>query len=222
MKKIWIYLAFFLPMLSIAQTENSKDKQLFVAYLAAGLNTSQIGGDLMAGYRRVGGNLGVGSYIMYKPFLSNSIEISYSMKGSQSNFSNKDPLAFSKFIFDYVEIPVMLNYHDKQVAIFSAGFTLGRLIRYKLTTGASELPADPVKWEIGLGAGATFLIKKRFGINLKVNYSMNNIWGKPFERETVSQTGAPVVYRSKARKGGWYHNTVSLRFIYLLVKKDEK
>jgi|TARA_B100000497_G_scaffold38904_1_gene45567 hypothetical protein len=207
MKKIIIWCLVVLPILLSAQGVSPAGKQLFVGYLAAGMNVTQIAGDIMAGYRKVGGNAGVGAYIMYKPQFSNSIELSYSMKGSQENFKNNNPLNFKKFSFDYVEIPVLFNYHEADIAIFHAGATFGRLIRYNINqSGGLTLPDDPKKWDFAATLGMTFLVKDRFGLNFKANFSLNSLWEL-------------AVASSRARRGGWYHNTLAFRFIYLFKPK---
>lgn len=206
MRNFIIWCAFFIPTLLFAQTENSNDKQLFVGYVAAGMNVSQISGDRLAGYRKAGGNIGVGTYIMYTPKWSNSIEIAYSMKGAQTSFKNNNPLGFRKFIFDYVEIPLLFNYHEEKIAIFQAGVTLARLVRYDLYNANTLLLGEPRKWDFAVTAGAVFLIKERFGLGLKGNFSLNSLWELP-DRS------------SRARRGGWYHNALSFRFMYMFVKK---
>lgn len=208
MRNFIIWCAFFIPTLLTAQTENSNDKQLFVGYIAAGMNATQIAGDRMAGYRKVGANAGVGSFIMYKPFFSNSIEIAYSMKGSQTAFKNNDPFNFKKFVFDYVEIPVLFNYHEEKIAIFQAGFTFARLIRYDLYDANSLLLGEPKKWDFAATVGAIFLVKERFGIGVRANFSLNSIWKLPDNS-------------SRARRGGWYNNALSFRFMYMFVKKQQ-
>lgn len=209
MKKIILACLIVLPSLIFAQSGNPREKQLFVGYVAAGMNATQIAGDLMAGYRKVGANAGVGAYIMYKPTFSNSIELTYSMKGSQETFKKQDPLAFKKYSFDYVEIPVLFNYHEGDIAIFHGGFTFGRLIRYELYQASGlVLPDEPKKWDFAATVGATFLIKERFGLNLKANFSLNSLWDI-------------AVASSRARRGGWYHNALNFRFIYLFKKKEQ-
>lgn len=84
MKKSILWCLLMLPVFLIAQVygpvETRDEPNLFVGYIAAGMNATQIAGDLMAGYRKVGANAGVGAHIMYTPVFSNSIELSYSMK----------------------------------------------------------------------------------------------------------------------------------------------
>lgn len=210
MKKNVLWFVMLLPLFLLAQEDDRDEPNLFVGYIAGGMNATQIAGDLMAGYRKVGANVGVGAHIMYMPEFSNSIELSYSMKGSQESFKNNDPLNFKKFSFDYVEIPVLFNYHEKDVAIFHGGFTFGRLIRYNIDqAGGLTLPDEPKKWDFAATVGATFLIKEMFGINIKANFSLNSLWDLS-------------VASSRARRGGWYHNALSFRVIYLFNKKKSK
>jgi len=208
MRKFIIWCAFFIPTILLAQTENAGDKQLFVGYLAGGMNASQIAGDRMAGYKKVGGNAGVGSFIMYKPFLSNSIEIAYSMRGSQSSLKSNNS-GFVKFAFDYVEIPVLINYHEEKVAIFQGGFTFARLVRKDLYDTNLLVLSETKDWDFAATVGAIFLIKERFGINIRANFSMNSM---------LKNKDAD----SKARNGGWYHNALSFRFMYLFLPKKDK
>lgn len=209
MKRNILWFLMLLPLLSLAQEGEREKPNLFVGYIAAGMNATQIAGDLMSGYRKVGANAGVGSFIMYTPAFSNSVELSYSMKGSQESFKKNDPLNFKKFSFDYVEIPVLFNYHEKDVAIFHGGFTFGRLIRYNIDqAGGLTLPDEPKKWDFAATVGMTFLIKKMFGINIKANFSLNSLWDLS-------------VASSRARRGGWYHNALSFRLMYLFNSKSK-
>ena len=213
MRKFIIWCAFFIPTLLLAQTGSSNDKQLFVGYIAAGMNISQIAGDRMAGYRKVGANAGVGSFIMYTPFLSNSIEIAYSMKGSQTSFKNNNLSSFSKFTFDYVEIPLLLNYHEQDVAIFSAGFTFARLIRYNLENSNTLLLADPKKWDFAATVGATFLIKEKFGLGLKGNFSLNSLL-KLRDNSSKARKGKTIVITHINPKIN-YHEKTHLHICFL-------
>ncbi|MGB1248132.1 MAG: outer membrane beta-barrel protein [Chitinophagales bacterium] len=245
MKKYLIAVLLFIPILNFAQTGNSKDKQLFVGYISAGINGSQIGGDLMAGYKKLGANIGIGTYIMYTERFSNSIEISYSMKGSQTSYSNKSPDFFKRYTLDYVEIPFQFNYHDKKIAIIHGGFSMARLIRSKTQGGVNQFGELIYRsWDMGFVAGVTFRIKERFGLNIKATLGLMNVLkgnsgyrvdatnSTNFELHNVTDgaysieanVGGPSGERtnaSKSRNGGWYHNTVSIRFSYLFVPKSK-
>ena len=63
-------------------------------------------------------------------------------------------------------------------------------------------------WEFGFTAGATFLIKERFGLNVKGTFSL----------KSVLDGFDPA---SRARKNGYYNNTLSVRFIYHFLSKED-
>lgn len=207
MKKIWCCFLIIIPILLTAQNEERVMGSPFKGFLSGGLNATQIAGDLLAGYKKPGGTFGVGTFIMYTPNWSNSMEINYSMKGSQSTLSSKDPSGYVKYVLDYVEIPIQVNYHDFEVAIFHAGFTVGRLVRQRTVSPViSILDVDARDWSFDATVGATFLIKKHWGVNLKASFSLMNALNGQFK------DGNTIV--SRARNGGWYHNALSLRAMY--------
>jgi hypothetical protein len=211
MKKNWLTLLLVIPIFCFAQKRDNDPltEKLFVGYIAAGINAAQIAGDLIAGYDKVGANVGVGSFIMYTPKFSNSIEIAYSMRGAQSSFINRNPERFINYSMDYVQIPLMFNYHDGKVGIFQGGLTLGRLIRSKYTYLLEDVEIDATPWDLAFTGGLTFLIKENFGINMNVTLSLTNNVKTPF-----SSPGNPNLV-SQARNAGWYHNVIGLRFFYI-------
>jgi hypothetical protein len=211
MKKTALSFLLVIPILLFSQSSDNSPltEKLFVGYVAGGINASQIAGDLIAGYDKVGGNLGVGAFIMYTQKFSNSIEIAYSMRGAQSTFVNRNPERFINYTMDYVQIPLMFNYHDGKVGIFQGGLTLGRLIRSKYIYHLNEVEVDATPWDLAFTGGLTFLIKENFGINMNATLSLTNNVKSPF----VSP-GNPLLV-SRARNQGWYHNVIGLRMYYI-------
>lgn len=217
MKKLWLAFLIVIPIFTFSQSKEDDvlTEKLFVGYLTGGMNLTQIGGDLMAGYDKIGANGGVGAFIMYKPNFSNSIEISYSMRGAQVALINRNPERFVNFQMDYVQIPLMFNYHDEKVGIFSAGFTLGRLIRSKYILDLNEIEVDAKPWDFAFTGGLTFLIKKNFGVGMNATLSLTNNVKSPFANPRLDNPIFPRDY-SRARNNGWYHNVLNLRMYYIL------
>lgn len=217
MKKIWLAFLIVIPIFTFSQSKEDDvlTKKLFVGYMTGGMNLAQIGGDLMAGYDKIGANGGVGAFIMYKPNFSNSIEISYSMRGAQVALINRNPERFVNFQMDYVQIPLMFNYHDGKVGIFSAGLTLGRLIRSKYIVDLNEIEVDATPWDLAFSGGLTFLIKKNFGVGMNATLSLTNNVKSPFANPRLDNPIFPRDY-SRARNNGWYHNVLTLRMYYIL------
>jgi hypothetical protein len=219
------YLFFFLllPILAISQETKPKrsffkdDDRLFKGYVALGANFTQIDGDNSAGYNNIGANGGVGAFIMYSKKFSNSLEISYTMKGARRYLAQ--PLTANKnfsYQMDYIEIPLLFNYHDFKFAIFQAGFAYSNVIRSKFVYNNSTFPVDFYKWNLDLVVSTTFLIKEHWGINFKFNYSLlNNLDNGGARGGLIGKQNAKLSNRT-AGGTNWYHNVLTFRLMYII------
>lgn len=177
-------LLFFLFFALSSLLLHSQDDKTFKPYIVLGVNTSQIEGDGMKGYSKFGGNGGFGVYFKIKPNWSISTEILYNMKGAsgtpRDDNGNFTPVSYAKIIMDYAEVPIFLSYHDKKVAMFGLGISLGGLARsdfsYNDNSGVGN--KDPLffdiyrKYDLSGLINITFKIKKHFGFNLRGSYSI--------------------------------------------------
>lgn len=234
MKNILIFAALLFPVLTFSQEDIEKKafrdaESLFKAYVVAGFNLSQIDGDNSGGYNNIGANGGVGVFVTYTDKFSNSLEITYSMRGAKSN-AFKPPNSPGTFAYqmDYIDIPLLFNYHDFKIAIFQAGFSYTQLVRgkYKHLNGVLD-PERMYKWNIDFVAGVTFLIKEHWGINFKYNYSLLNnlkkIDGYDDNGDPIYKRGAligPQNAKNSIRVSGggtnWYHNVLTFRVMYII------
>ena len=203
-----------LPPLPQETKPDLSKESLFKALFIAGMNLAQIDGDQEAGYYKYGAHVGVGTVVKFHKNFSASLEILYSMKGSQPHESE----LFSgrkngyDITTDYVDIPFSINVHDKKVVMFGVGMQLGVLARYKQTDTAgvntSAYPdphgQQPSKIDLSFQTCATFFIKQRIGIGVRFSYSVLKI------RDSVEGS----------RLRGEYHNVFSLRISYLLDPKN--
>ncbi len=234
MKKLIYLLLLIVPLLTFGQKdkrENENEKtffkekdKLFKGYAVAGLNFNQIDGDISAGYNIVGANAGGGVFITYSKHFSNSLEISYSMRGAKSvlNFKKTHP-QFFYYQLDYIEVPLMFNYHDFKIAIFQIGLSFTQLIREDYQ-GTSTPNIDQIYGQnIDMVFGTTFLFKKHWGLNFKFNYSiLNNLKryksnGDLLARgNLISQPAKTGVNANPAQPIlNWYHNVLTLRAMYV-------
>lgn len=211
----------------------------FRGMLAAGMNVSQIDGDFFKGFNKFGATGGVGVYIMFNQRWSTLVEIAYSQRGSKLPRNNTfaflpqydyaprltDPRYIERIIqLDYLEIPLTVNYHDRKFAIFNFGFTVGRQIRYNERILFVDQPDfDPVVnqqmtasrdsifsgWDLSITGGVTFMIKGRYGIDLRFQRSL-------FKLGTFDETQIFVDGGSVNTRTGYYNTGLSLRFIYVL------
>lgn len=193
-KYIVLSILFIMPFISIGQ--NIK------AGLIAGFNFSQIDGDGMAGYHKIGVNTGALALIKLKNNFSTHFELLFSQKGARSAPDPNFPV-YRYFRFDYVDIPVLISYHDKKRMIFSTGIAVGTLIKYKRKENGEVIPTTPIpinKRDYNILADLQYMITDHWGANLRYAYSI-----VPIDYDPISNNNNFAVY----------NNVVSLRAVYL-------
>lgn len=181
-----------------ANAQDETTPNLFKGYLAVGLNVSQIDGDQMGGYTKVGGIAGIGTYINITEKFLISLEMAYSMRGAQTRFSNNNPFTFRKFVTDYIQMPVLFHYKHPKAGIFGAGLTPALLVRKNFQDSANIFLESRLKsFDLAATFSYTYIFAEKWGANFNFNYSLsNNLEGS-------------------IRRGGWYHNFMSFRLFYL-------
>ena len=187
MKKYFSTLLLLMPVLCFGQ-QKEEEPNLFGAALILGMNASQVDGDNDAGFHKIGFNGGATAFIRFHPQFSTSFEILYSQKGSKTAPTKYfNPNAF-QINLDYLEVPVLINFHDKKVAIFSLGFSFNRLIKSKRTINGLDYPINNIgsggtcidlcindKNDFNFIGGVTFTAKKHFGFNVRYAYSLGSM-----------------------------------------------
>lgn len=201
-----------------------KNEGIFKALFIAGLNLSQIDGDEQAGYNQPGAHVGVGALVKFHKNFSASMEIVYGMKGAYKRLdANQTPQYRFRQSWDYIQVPLMLNVHDKKIVMASVGLSLNYLIRNRLVyevfdpqgnvsdslsaPGFNALNVAPRAFDLGGVAAFQFLIKRVFGIGLRFEYSLIGL--------------KPSLNPVQTRIRQMHNNSVTVRFMYILnpVKK---
>lgn len=181
---------------------------LFKGLFSVGLNACQVDGDNEYGYKYLGANVGVGAMVRFHKYMSVSMELTYSMKGAKARYSQGGANAnFFRTNFDYLEVPISFNVHDKKLVMFSAGLAPAVLVRYKewdRVTGneVTDNPpyGQPKKFDLSAFGGFYFVIKQQFVLGAKFSYSVLKLRG--------AEPGSKV--------NGQYHNVLTFRFMYIL------
>jgi hypothetical protein len=182
---------------------------LFKALFHIGINGAQIDGDNQSGYNQIGLDAGVGTLIRFHKFLSVSMCLDYSMKGARQKFVF-DPNVVSQQKYqvqwDYMEVPVMLNFHAKNFMILGLGLQPGVMVRYKEWTedgqeiSSSYATPQPNRFELeGIGA-LHFVVKEHYLLGFKFSYSITKARGNFM----------PSV------RNGQYNNVLTFEFAYLM------
>lgn len=192
---------------------------LFKGIFGLGLNLSQIDGDDQAGYAQPGAQASVGVMVKFHKNLSVSTEIQYSMKGAfKRRDVNQFPSETFRISWDYIQVPLLFNIHDKKLVMASLGLGVSYLARNRVMHQVSDSTGAMQDFEFGLKrieprrfdltgiAGFQFLIKKVFGIGARFEYSFLRL--------------APA-YGLNTKVRNMFNNTVTIRATYILnpVKK---
>jgi hypothetical protein len=200
----------------LALISNFGFSQVFKGEILGGFNLSQVDGDETAGFRKMGLNGGVGVVApLYKNW-SLSLETIYSQKGSKLKPNSYDSLDGSyKLYLNYVEVPFMVQYTDKDVVSAGAGFSWGRLV--SIDEFKDGYRVDSVTLQSGvfdrndwMAFGDVKLrVYKNLHVNLRYSYSLDGIAAR-----TVidSQGGKPVLRHFK-------NNLWTVRLVYRINEK---
>lgn len=214
MKKI-IALLFIILFLNIFFS-NLK-AQVIKGALIAGFNMTQVDGDEVYGFKKFGFNVGAAAIIPVKKKWSVSLETIFSQKGAYQRPQYFDSLYTGEYNLklNYVEVPVLMHFTEKNLFSFGAGFSWGRLVSSKeIEHGGIQPPySDSVyfnKNDYNLLVDFRFRIWKRLKFNIRYAYSLAKIRTREFY--SLANT-------SWSRKQ--YNNVITFRLIYVFNEQLE-
>lgn len=153
--------------------------QNFKAGLSGGIVASQVDGDNLSGYNKIG--LYGGIFVSYPitEIIDMTMQISYIQKGSRLNARPADGI-YSSYLMrlNYAEIPLYINWKLYQEKLYmQLGFTLGYLINsvekdeYGIISQASSVP-DFRRFEFGVLGGFSYRIHEKWSAGLRGQYSV--------------------------------------------------
>lgn len=186
--------------------------QTFGAGAIIGGNVSQIDGDFLSGYNRIGLNTGI---FVYTPVSSQSrvqLEFTFTMKGAQrrideNNIGNTGQ--FDKFTLNYVEVPVMYH-HDFNINKVKltglGGLSMAYLISAHRTdfTGKKEVTDGLKRTDACLNLGLEYKLTKNWAVNGRFQYSLYD----------VDKSNLGNILVNPKRRAGYYNNVLSLTLRY--------
>lgn len=248
-KNIKIYFLFIFFLFSLSAVLHA---QVFKGEIIAGANVTQYDGDEMYGYRKIGANAGLG--VMF-PFnfkkgqkdkrWALSMEIILNQKGSHNknytgiNFCDTcppeipcDPNIKYNVNLNYVSIPFLLHYNDKDAWMFAVGLAYNRLAGmkeienginneniYQISTiiNPSQKKIEEMlryrdalfsKDEISVMFDVRFRIWQQLKFNFRFEYSLLPIGLRKFYLKEGIEV--PPYIRKQ------YNNVLTFRLIYML------
>jgi len=182
--------------------------------LTLGFNASQVDGDEVFGYHKYGFNTGAFATIPVGHNFSVSIETLFNQKGAYQRPWITDSLSGQyKLILDYLDVPVLLQYTDKDIIKFGAGFSWGRLVTFKEWEHGNRInwinSNGPYKSsDFDIVVDVQFKLFRGFYYDFRYAYSLGKIRTRTFTNVTGTWT----------RKQ--YNNLITMRLVYVF--KDSK
>jgi hypothetical protein len=161
-------------------------ESIFGLHAVLGLNASQISGDELAGFDKVGLQAGLRGTAELNDKAGLSVELLYSRRGSRPDIFDEYADPDINITLQYLDLPVYVTYADwydetlgYHKAYAAAGFSYGRLIEASTfdhyNTGDADLDLlvdefnqNDVSWLLGFG----FRLSKRFMITARYTRSI--------------------------------------------------
>jgi hypothetical protein len=185
-----ILIGLFVPIAFVVLSTNNLNAQwdndrVFFGGIIAGANLSQVSGDAIEGYRKIGANFGAVTFFKLQDNIYGSMELLYNEKGSRY-WHGVDPIyqsttgkVYKKYgiVLPYAEIPLMLSYFDKKGSNAGMGLSYGQLFREKEYLDSARLEtAFPFrKHDVNLILNGNLALTKNLFFNMRFNYSLINI-----------------------------------------------
>ncbi len=199
--------------------------QRIMGVLIAGMNTTNVQGDDVFGFKKFGLNAGAAAIIPFSEKWSVTLETAYTQKGSYHkeggrgmNYQERHDYNQYKLILNYVEVPLLVHFEDRKWIRVGAGVSYARLVEVK-------------EWEDHIRIATTTLANGPYSLNdysglldlvlpiyrqLKFNFRYTFSLAKIRERE-YQNVSAGV---EKIRKQ--YNQTLSFRVLWVFNEKSSR
>ena len=146
--------------------------QSFGGGIIGGVSTSQVAGDLLGGFNKIGLLTGAYTNLNIKENISFQLEIIYIEKGSKNPNIHKNNIA--EIMLSYMELPISINLQQKESLAVEAGILPAFLINSKMTDYFSEIEVVPSfeKYDFGIFAGINYHIMTKIILNTRISNSI--------------------------------------------------
>jgi len=193
LKNTTIYTILMLLFFGFGTALNA---QIIKGEAIVGMNLTQVDGDEVFGFKKVGANLGAGVMIPFgkRGRWDVSFETLFTQKGSKQRAQYNDSLNNGTVItgeyklnLNYVEIPVMVMYTDKEFISAGAGLAWARLVGVKEYEHGKLVETTTLnndvynKNDFSILADFRIRIYKSLKFNLRYHYSLFKIRTREFE-----------------------------------------
>ena len=146
--------------------------QSFGGGIILGASTSQVAGDLLGGFNKIGILAGAYTNLKVKEYLKLQFEIIYIEKGSRNPNIHKNTI--QEISLSYVEVPLSINLQQKENIGIEVGVLPAFIIASKMNDYYSETEISPPfeKYDFGVFAGINYHITDNLILNTRISNSI--------------------------------------------------
>ncbi|MEZ5042400.1 MAG: outer membrane beta-barrel protein [Saprospiraceae bacterium] len=169
--------------------------QTFKAALVGGFNLSQIDGDRLGGFHKIGVNTGVKAVAVFSDRWELSVEMLFVQQGSSRSRTDSPLSLFDHINLNLVEAPIMLSFRDWKVQA-EAGFSYSNIINYKVISAIGDDISDQEKYKSNIFTGilgASYFFTDKWTLNIRWAKNLasfqDRVGGDPFFGRVVSIRG---------------------------------
>ncbi len=176
--------------------------QNFGGGITIGVSTSQVTGDNLAGFRKAGVLFGVFANRNISTLLSIQMEMNYVQKGS--NNPNMNDIGHPDFTREdisssYIEIPLLLQYHQSEKIKIEAGVLTGYLIDAYYNDLNGRIPSNEnpfINYDIGVLIGLDYKYASNISLNTRISNSILPIGVEDYNNQNIYNTSTKGKYNS--------------------------
>ncbi|GAB1403873.1 hypothetical protein MASR1M74_10510 [Lentimicrobium sp.] len=195
----------------ISFSSYTANAQRIMGAVFGGFNATQVDGDEVYGYKKFGLNIGAAAIIPVYGNWSVSLENTYSEKGAHQRPRFLDSLDGSYDLkLNYLEVPLLIHFTDKDIVTFGAGMSWGRLIGVSEQRNGYKMSGTTLESGIYRNSDLNLLIDVRFRIYKRLHFDVRYAYSlRPIAtREIIdSKTGYPNIRDQ-------YNGLFSFRIMY--------
>ena len=187
--------------------------QNFGGGLILGFSTSQVGGDNLGGFNKAGLLAGAFVNIPFSELLSFQMEMTYIQKGSNNpkmNDAEHSNYLKEDISSSYIEVPLLLQYHQSNKIKIEGGVLLAYLINGYYNDLNGKIPiysVDPfIKYDFGLLLGIDYKYSKNISLNTRLSNSILPIGAEDWD----------IVNSYNSSRKGKYNSVLSFAIQYNL------
>lgn len=184
MKKIFPFLVFII-------ITGALNGQKFGGGILAGFNASQVDGDSYSGYNKFGFAFGAFTTTKIAEKVSGELQFRYMQKGANKKVTENDLSQYTSKL-NYIEIPVLLRYHQNKKLSWQIGPGFGYLFNFSVEDENGPLSNDAISFRdfelLGM-AGFQYQVMEKLGVSVTYSYSLIPIADHPNDPIHFRQPG---------------------------------